>query len=125
MKDCKPFLNFGEQWDQFTIFLGRFKPDEEVECIVRKVQTKSSHRQNSYYWAVIVHIISEYTGHEPDEIHDLLKWKFLKRRDDKGLEYVPSSMDLSTVDREKYHGDCRHWASVVLNLNIPLPNEAT
>lgn len=116
------FVNW-DDLDEFTVWLGRFEPGTEVDIIVRKRQTRASNAQNRYYWPVIVHAISESTGHTPEEIHDILKWKFLKKRDDQGIEFVPSTMDISTRDREQYHEDCRRWAAVVLGLSIPLPNE--
>ncbi len=109
--------------DQFTMFLGRFVPGEEVEVIIRKKRKRSSGRQNKYYWGVIMKLIADHTGHTQDEIHQTLGWKFLKRFDDNGVEYVPSTMDIDTKSREKYHEDCRRWAKVVLDVNVPLPNQ--
>ena len=124
-KDIKPFLDFGDAWNEFTMYLGRFAEEDELEVIVRKKQKKSSNAQNNYYYGVIVKIISDHTGHTPDEIDSILKWKFLKQTDDKGMDFVPSKMDLTTKNREQFHEDCRRWGAVVLGLSIPLPNEAT
>ena len=124
MDKCSPFLDYGEQWSDFSIFLGQFGKDEEVECIVRKKQNRSSDRQRRYYWGVIVHIISEFTGEEPDVIHTELKKRFLKKFCEKlNCDVTPSTEKLTTAERERYHQDCRRWGSVVLNLNIPGPNE--
>lgn len=111
-----------ELFSEFEIFCGRFKPGEKIEVILRKKTKKSSLPQNRYYYGVICKLLSEHTGHTVDEIDCILKWKFLKQKDEKGMEFVPSKMDLSTVDREKFHEDCRRWAAVVLEVNIPLPN---
>jgi hypothetical protein len=121
--DKRPFLDFGDEWPEFTIFLGRFSEDDDLEIIVRKKLPKSSNQQNRYYWGVIVKLISEYTGHTPEEVHAILKYKFLRRRSQEGFEFVPSAMALSTRDREAFHDDCRLWGNVVLGLNIPEPNE--
>jgi hypothetical protein len=122
-KRIKPFLDYGDKWNEFSMFLGRFKETDELEVIVRKKSKKASLPQNRYYYGVIVKIISDFTGHTTDEVDNQLKWKFLKQIDERGQEYVPSKMDLSTTDREAFHEKCRRWGAVVLELNIPLPGE--
>jgi hypothetical protein len=112
-----------DNYDDFALWLGRFKPGERIEIIVRRERSVSSPAQNRYYWGVIVKLIADYTGHEPDEIHSIMKWKFLKQKDERNIEYVPSVSNLSTEQREEYHEKCRRWATVVLDLNIPLPNQ--
>ena len=109
--------------DGYMLYLGTFAPGERVESVVRKERKYSSLPQNRYYWGVIVKIISDYTGHTPDEIHDVLKWKFLVQEDEKHIKYVPSTSDLTTAEREEYHAQCRRWAALVLELNVPMPNE--
>ncbi len=110
-------------FDEFAVFLGRFKPEDKIEVILRKQTKKSSNAQNRYYYGVICKLLSEHTGHSVEEIDCVLKWKFLKQTDGKGMEFVPSKMDLSTVDRETFHEDCRRWAAVVMEVNIPLPEK--
>lgn len=109
--------------DGFMVYMGTFKPDDKLDIIVRKQVKLSSNPQNRYYYGVIIKFISEFTGHTPEEVDSIMKWKFLKKFDDKGLEYVPSKNDLTTKEREDYHDKCRRWAAIVLELNIPMPNE--
>ena len=111
--------------DGFMVYMGTFKPDEKLDIIVRRQQKLSSNPQNRYYYGVIIKFISEFTGHTPDEVDSIYKWKFLRRYDDKGLEYVPSKNELTTKEREDYHDKCRQHAALVLELNIPMPNEVT
>ena len=110
-------------FDKFVMYLGRFEADTAIEVIVRKLRKKATGKQNRYYWGVIIKIIADFTGHSPDEIHTTLGAKFLKRQSDIGMEYVPSTTSLSTVEREKYHEECRRWAQIVLSLHVPLPNQ--
>lgn len=88
----------------------------------------TSSRQNRYYWSVIVGMIAEETGHEPEETHTWLKMKFLERQfiEMGGEEFlVPKSTKrLTTEEREVYHERIRAWAAQFLSLVIPLPNEA-
>jgi len=110
-------------FDQMSVSCGTFVVDDKIEVIIRKRRKQSSNAQNRYYYGVICKLLSDHTGHTVDEIDCILKWKYLKQKDAKGMEFVPSKMDLSTVDRETFHEDCRRWAAVVLEVNIPLPNQ--
>lgn len=110
-------------FDEFSVFLGRFAPDDKIEVILRKQTKKSSLPQNRYYWKVIVGLIVEHTGHTPDEIHSHLKDKFLGSDSPDGIRRCPSTSDLSTKEREEYHEWCRRWALFRLEVNIPLPEK--
>jgi hypothetical protein len=112
-----------DKFDDFTVWLGRLAPGTQIDLIIKKHEEKCSDAQRGYYFGVIVKIIAEHTGHEPEEIHDYLKWKFLRKKDDAGLEIARSTESLTTGEREQYHEKCRRWAFVVLDLTIPLPNQ--
>ena len=71
-------------FDEFTVYLGRFKPDEKIEVILRKQTKKSSNAQNRYYYGVVCKIISDFTGHTIEEVDGILKDKFLKQKDERG-----------------------------------------
>lgn len=120
-RDGSQFYDY-DDLNAVTMFMGKFKVGTELEHVIRKKTKKSSNAQNRYYYGVICKLLSEHTGHSIDEIDGQLKWKFLKEIDERGQEFVPSKMDLSTVDREEFHESCRRWAAVVLEVNIPLPN---
>jgi hypothetical protein len=34
--------------------------------------------QNKFYWGVVIDILSNHTGFEPEEVHEVLRAKFLK-----------------------------------------------
>jgi len=112
-----------DKFDDFTVWLGRWAPGTQIDLIIKKHEEKCSDAQRGYYFGVIVKLIAEHTGHEPEEIHDYLKWKFLREKDDAGLEIARSTESLTTGEREQYHEKCRRWAFVVLDLTIPLLNQ--
>jgi len=106
---------------------------EEFDVLIRKPNSRSdrSTQQNSYYWGVIVDLISGETGYTPDETHDLIKSTFLKNKkvlvvNNKPTEVVSikSTTDLSTKQMEEFLSFVRMWASQELGLFLPLPNEA-
>ena len=53
--------------------------------------------QLKFYWAVPVRLLSQHTGYEENEIHAILKYKFLKTVNEDGYEYIKS---LSTIARQ-------------------------
>lgn len=112
-----------DKYDEFTQWCGRFAPGTQLEMILRKHEEKCSPNQRGYYFGVIVKMISEHTGHETEEIHEFLKWKFLAYVDENKLKLARSTESLTTREREDYHEKCRRWAQVVLDLSIPLPNQ--
>ena len=82
--------------------------------------------QNSYMWGVVYKELAIHLGYTLDEIHELMKQRFLPRMLVLGKESynVPlSTTELSTVEMEEYLSQIREWASTELNVNIPLPNE--
>jgi hypothetical protein len=94
-----------------------------VEVVIRKYKSKRSNEQNSYYWGVVLDILSKHTGYESDEMHEILKFKFLRKRINNDVEYVQSTTKLNTAEMEEYLEKVRRWAATELSCNIPLPNE--
>jgi len=110
----------------------RFRDDQEVEILITVRRATRSIQQNRWYWGVIVQLLSDHTGHTPDEIHDLLKAKFIPKRlavqDGNGEvvdEYVlgGSTRKMSTAEFGEYCEAIRAWAFEKLDVQIPGPNE--
>jgi hypothetical protein len=90
-----------------------------------------SNNQNKYYWGVIIPKLSELTGYTKDEIHEILKFKFLssslkiwnKSGEFDSYGILKSTTDLDTKEFETFLSEVREWASIRLNCFIPEPNE--
>jgi dihydroorotate dehydrogenase len=90
-----------------------------------------SNNQNRYYHGVVVKTLSEHTGFTSDEMHEVLKHKFLKTYlhvvNKKGsveeVQISKSTKDLNTKEFEDYMTKVREWASIELGCWIPEPNE--
>ena len=52
---------------------------QQVDLTVKKWKDQRSVQQNCYYWAVVVKIISDDTGNDPETVHEFLKAKFLPK----------------------------------------------
>lgn len=112
---------------KFANEIRHFFKGQSIEIIVRRKRKHRSVQQNRYYW-LIVTMMAEYTGFTKDEMHLVLKSRFLKAEKvnvETGavFEYVKSSAGLSTVEAEEYYNQVRQFASEEFGINVPLPNE--
>lgn len=85
-----------------------------------------SRNQNAYYYGVVLDILSETTGYDKEEMHEILKMKFLsspKEIGDESVTVTRSTASLKTDEMERFLSNVREWASRKLQTYIPLPNE--
>lgn len=120
-----------------TVTKGRFIPDSPTDfklafCLlegkrvystVAKVTKSRSGSQNRYYYGVPVKLLSELTGYSHGEMHDALRWKFLRVHRDGMPDTVRSTTDLTTAEFEDFLTNVRQWAAVEMGCYIPLPHE--
>jgi len=104
--------------------------DGEVLVRVERVRAARSLQQNAWYWGCIVQELANHTGYTPDEIHEILKAKFLPKRlaiangnGDICGEFVlgGSTRQLDTLDFGDYCERIREWAAESLDIVIPDP----
>ena len=86
-----------------------------VKCGFTWVSTTRSNPQNKYYFGVVVDMISEETGNEPEETHELLKLKFLKPMG------KANTTQLDTKEFNLYIEKIQRWAAQDLGCIIPDP----
>jgi hypothetical protein len=86
---------------------------------------KRSLWQNSYYHGVIVRILADHFGYSPEEMHEALKFKFLRIERPGKPTTVRSTADenFTRADAENYYSQIRTWASREFGIYIPLPRE--
>ena len=97
---------------RFKEYLVSFE-GRRVELVLREKRDVRSGEQNKYYHAVVVGMISEYTGHTPEETHEILKKHFR----------IESTARLKTQEFEALMDRIRSWAGDMFGINIPLPNQ--
>lgn len=114
---------------QMQAALGRMRDGEVLITIARHHATRSL-QQNRWYWGVIVELLAEHTGYTPDEIHEVLKAKFLPKKialaDGNGEiqgEYVigGTTTRLNKLEFGEYCEAIRRWAAEELAVVIPDP----
>src|SRR5450759_3162198 len=72
VKDNKLFVDKSEQFKQHLVSLN----GKRVQVTVEKIKHSRTLQQNKYYWSVVVKLIAQHTGHDPEQIHELLKQMF-------------------------------------------------
>lgn len=100
---------------------------EDIRVDIEKWFEKRSNQQNRYYWGVVLKMISDETGHHPDELHEAFIKKFLNHKVILGEVVSERSSSLTTIEFEEYMAKIRTFASQPdegLKMFIPLPNEA-
>lgn len=95
---------------------------KEVIVDVQKIQYKRSLNQNAYYWACLG-IISNSTGHTPEELHRLFKGLFLPRKDmifnERKFSMAGSTSELKKGEFVEY---IMRITAEVADMGIVLPN---
>ena len=119
IKNGKLILNNERRFnDNLNIFEG-----EEIEIRIKVRTNNRTIEQNSLYWKWI-NIMSEETGFTKEEMHELIKYKFLKRTsiNNNGVEEVKlkSTTSLTVKEFTKLMDDVLYWSNNTLNINLPI-----
>lgn len=112
-------------------------PDGEYHITIHKKSRHRSDLQMGYLWGCVYTYIAEEIGYTVDEIHEMMKDKFLKmhekvinkKGDIEEITLVRSLSKAATADRNgvstvlmtEYIENIRRWAASFLYLNIPDP----
>ena len=94
----------------------------DVELRIKERSANRSKEQNSLYWTWI-DILSKEIGYTKEEMHTLIKYKFLKRNvvDENGVEQevIKSTTTLTTKEFSLMMNDLLFWSNNTLNINLP------
>jgi len=94
---------------------------KKIQVAVRKYKTQRSENQNKYYWGVVIAMLGNEFGYDSEEMHEALKFKFLKKEGK--LTTVRSTASLTTTEFEIYLDKVKRWVSEEYDIVIPDPNE--
>jgi hypothetical protein len=106
--------------DQFKSHLTSLE-DNDIQVIVRKDRKNRTDQQNKYYWGAIIEILGKELGYTPEEMHEALKWQFLKKNGI--IPTVRSTTELSTSDFKEYIEKIKIWAAEEMDIFLPDPDE--
>lgn len=104
----------------YLVTLSRLE-GQDIELTIKKQRQVRSLQQNAYYWSVVVAILADYFGYEPDELHDELKLKFNPKHSkiDYDKTYGGTTTKMSTQEFSDYIDRVIRWASLEYNIVIP------
>ena len=117
----KLHLDMQPSYDRWLITL----EGKRVTIEVKRFRKNRTNQQNRYYWGVMIEILSKELGYEPEEIHMMLREKFLRIHDDRHPDFViaKSTARLKTHEFNDYIGAVQRWAAQELETYIPDPQE--
>lgn len=125
--DCLPerIRLYDADVNKFHTYMDSLRDGTHVFVTIKKItrETLRSVEQNRYYWGIVIKLLADYTGYTKEEMHEALKYKFLRYENVPGLPTVLSTTQLSTVEFESYLEQVRRWAAIEFGVYIPLPRE--
>lgn len=107
--------------DYFQNCLTRYE-GKKIVVILDRYSARRSLKQNAYYWAIVTGL-AEHLGYFPEECHEALKWKFLRKYDESDLPTVKSTSYMNKLDMASYIDTIRKWAIIEYGMDIPTPDE--
>lgn len=101
-------------------------PPAEYKIYVVDKKVERSLAQNAYYFSVVVPILAGHCGYSKDEMHEVLKYKFIPQMifiDNEPIKVPKSTTSLSTKEFTEFLEEIKQWASQEMGVYIPDPGE--
>jgi hypothetical protein len=97
---------------------------KRVDVTVKQHRETRSSQANRYYFGVVIKLIAEHCGYEPDEMHEVLAFRFLRIEDDPitGSPRRKRTPKTNTKEFADYVDQCIRFGAE-LGVVIPLPHE--
>jgi hypothetical protein len=109
-------------WDALRRYIQTCN-DGPYRIEVKPYKPSRSDRQNRYYWGVVVRLLADHCGYTDDEMHDALKWMFLRVSSGNKPDTVRSTKRLTTQEFEVYIETIKRWAAQDMGVYIPDPQK--
>ena len=122
VKDGKLQLNISQRIKSDLVnFEGK-----RIEITIAKKRSKRSSQQNKLYW-VYATILAQEIGMSKDEVHEILKFKFLQKEKvdettGEVFKYIGSTAALSKGEFIELVDSTIRWAAEFFNVVLPAPN---
>lgn len=112
-----------QRWREY---LQKFE-GRRIQVSARAERSERSLKANAYVWGVVYRELSEWSGHTPEEIHDVMRAMFLPAReivtpDGRKVAALGSTAALDVEAFGAYVDKIKQWAAEQ-GVNIPDPDE--
>ena len=102
---------------------------KRVEITIQKLKSSRSIQQNRLWWLYVT-ILAKELGYNKDEMHEICKYKFLKKEkvDEKTgevFQYIGSTAKLGKGEFVELMDSLIRWSAETFNIVLPLPNTQT
>jgi hypothetical protein len=84
---------------------------KDVALTLGLFRHRRSDQQNRYYWGVVIKLLGDHFGYEPEEMHDALKLKFLFQSGMGKPDTIRSSKKLNITEFMEYIDSCIRFAA--------------
>jgi hypothetical protein len=105
----------GGNYDFLITRLSQLDPTVRWSVKAKPFKSTRSTEQNSRLWK-LYNDLGEHIGHSPDEVHQLMGYKFLrelKTVNGEAVEIIKSTTKLNTKDMAEYQESIERWASEI------------
>ena len=106
---------------KFIDSIGKMEDGVRVVIEIREAENVRTNQQNKLWWSWMS-IIADELGYGKQEIHDILKYKFLLREemiDGEIHQSLKSTTTLTKQEFKKLTQDVYYWANDTFNINLP------
>ena len=103
--------------------------NQRVEITIQKLKSSRSIMQNRLWWLYVT-ILANELGYSKDEMHEICKFKLLKKEkiDEKTgelFQYIGSTATLGKGEFVDLVDSLIRWSAETFNIVLPLPNTQT
>ena len=100
---------------------------KRIVITISKAKSQRTVMQNALYWVYVTMIANE-LGYDKNEMHEVIKFKFMKcekinEKTGEVMQYLKSTTDLSKSDFADLISDLQRWAAESLGIVLPEPGQ--
>lgn len=94
---------------------------KHIEVLIRQRKTKRSSQANRFYWGVVVKLLAEHCGYDPQEMHEALAMRFL-RIEDCPITGAPRRKHTPKTDTQEFSEYVTHCIRLAAELGVVIPD---
>jgi len=102
---------------------------KRVRVSIKREQHGRTLSANRYYWGVVLATLAEWSGHDPEELHEFMQqchlgWRSRELPSGLGYSVRPSTASLTVEEFARYVDNVVKWAAEQ-GVYVPSPEEVS